>query len=78
MIELKHNNVKFQIDFPILFFFFPFLLVFFFCCYFTPTVFDTLFLSQRLFFSYRGGRRLGYVGYDCILNLWKIKRYLKC
>lgn len=55
MIELKHNNVKSQIDFcqsP----FFPFrvFFVFFsFCCYFTPTVFDTC-LSQRLVFLDRG------------------------
>lgn len=54
MIELKHNNVKFQIDFPILFFLFFRFFFFFFNRYFTPTVFDTIFLSRRLFFCIEG------------------------
>lgn len=51
MIELKHNNVKFQIEFPILLFFLFFL---FFFCYFTPTVLHPISLSRRLFFSIEG------------------------
>lgn len=40
MIELKHNNVKFQIEFPILFFFFSscLLLLFFFVILHPPNV----------------------------------------
>lgn len=51
MIELKHNNVKFQIDFPhslLLFSFLPFF------CYFTPTALHPILLSQRLFFWIEG------------------------
>lgn len=47
--EQKHNNVKFQIEFPIFFFLF-----FLFFCYFTPTLLHPLFLSQHLFFSAEG------------------------
>ena len=52
MIELKHNNVKFQIDFPILLFFFSFII--FFRSYFTPTVLHPMFLSRRLFVCIEG------------------------
>lgn len=89
MIELKHNNVKFQIDFPILLFF-PFLPSFFWSIFslvflnfffvfvfFTPTVFDTIFLSRLLFFCIEGKTT-----WICGLRLYtepvEIKKYLKC
>lgn len=51
MIELKHNNVKFQIEFPILFFsFLPVFFFFFFLLFYT----HPMSLSRRLFFSIEG------------------------
>lgn len=46
--EQKHNNVKFQIEFPIFFSFSSFF------CYFTPTLLHPLYLFQHLFFSAEG------------------------
>lgn len=53
MIELKHNNVKFQIEFPILLFFLFFLFLFLFVILHPPFCTQYL-LSRRLFFSIEG------------------------
>lgn len=66
--EQKHNNVKFQIEFPI--FFFPFLPFF---VILHPPYYTPCFCLNICSFLQRG-RRLGKVGYDCILILWQIKK----